>query len=106
MAAAGAMPAAASGQRRHLGVRGDVLALAGLTLSALHALGPGPWTSWPFWKDYLALPLLGIAMIGAALGLVLLGQLARASFDAAGALRELLAVERAKAEYLNSQGQR
>jgi hypothetical protein len=85
---------------------GCLLAVAGVTLTVLYALRASAWAAAPLWKESLAQPWTGPALIGAALGLVFVGQLARAVFDTAGALRELLAVERAKAEHLNSQAQR
>jgi hypothetical protein len=82
---------------------GCLLAVAGVTLTVLYALGASAWAAAPLWKESLAQPWTGPILIGVALGLVFVGQLARAVFDTAGALRELLAVERAKAEHRDSQ---
>jgi hypothetical protein len=85
---------------------GAVLAVAGIGLTILHVIGPGPWMAWPLWQGAIALPYAGPLAIAIALGLVLLGQLAQALFDNAAAAQALIAIERAKADHSNSQGWR
>ena len=79
---------------------GVLLAILGAASGVAHVLAPEAVAAVPFAPDFLTSPAVGPVAIAGGLALILAGQVARALFDAAAAARELVAIERAKAEHL------